>query len=102
MTPGDLRDPDHGERPGDGQAVHRGPDRLHRGGDPPGGDGHLLLDPLHLQRDAHQRQLPGAPRGGGGARGPGRVPLPQVLPVGLLRPLPPGHQLQHCQSHFSI
>ena len=97
MTPGDLRDPDHGERPGDGQAVHRGPDRLHRGGDPPGGDGHLLLDPLHLQRDAHQRQLPGAPRGGGGARGPGRVPLPQVLPVGLLHALLPGAMLLHPQ-----
>ena len=33
--------------------IHRGPDRLHRGGDTPECNGHLLLDPLHLQ---HIRQ----------------------------------------------
>ena len=46
---GHLRDPVDGERPCDRQDLHRRPDRLHRGGDPPGRDGHLLLDTLHLQ-----------------------------------------------------
>ena len=38
---------------GDLEAVHRGPHRLHRRGDPPERDGHLLLDTLDLQR--HQQ-----------------------------------------------
>ena len=46
---GHLRDLADGERPGDRQDLHRRPDRLHRGGDSPGRDGHLLLDTLHLQ-----------------------------------------------------
>ena len=49
LCAGHLRDPADGQRPGDGQNLHRRPDRLHRGGDPAGRDGHLLLDTFHLQ-----------------------------------------------------
>lgn len=49
LCAGHLRDLADGERPGDRQDLHRRPDRLHRGGDSPGRDGHLLLDTLHLQ-----------------------------------------------------
>ena len=48
--------PGHVYRVGDGEpsghlkAVHRGPHRLYRRGDPAERHGHLLLDTLHLQR----------------------------------------------------
>lgn len=90
----------HGHNPGRVQPagheppVHRGPDRLHRGRDPAERDGHVLLDLQHLHhpQPAGRQGRPGHGSAGRGqpCRGPGRGPLSQVLPVGLLRPLLPG------------
>ena len=46
---GELHHSCDGQSTGHLQAVHRGSDRLHRGGDPTRRDGYLLLDTFYLQ-----------------------------------------------------
>lgn len=79
------------------QTVHRRPDRLHRGRDPVERHGHVLLDLFDIY-DSEQDGGQGGPRHGGvwGCKSRGRQrrsQVPQVLSVGVLRPLLPGHAL---------
>lgn len=84
-------------------AVHRRPHRLYRRRRAAQHHGHVLLDLLdvhHTQPDRRphrQGRRPARHRVARGRRGRGQVP--QVLPVGVLRAVLPGHVLLPAQVH---